>query len=147
MREDACPRSYPKSIFPPQASLKQLSYLLDVHTFSPEDVSLNQTTLTWPSKLNPIFEDSEQVCEGGGGGERGGGEGGGRVDYVGYRDAILSRGPGKPHQCSTWLPFWCGVVFHSSSDSTNESCPRPAHTVQTHTTIHVHTHAYMCIYE
>ena len=68
MREDACPRSYPKSIcaiFPPQASLKQLSYLLDVHTFSPEDVSLNQTTLTWPSKLNPIFEDSEQVCEGG----------------------------------------------------------------------------------
>ena len=71
MREDACPRSYPKSIFPPQASLKQLSYLLDVHTFSPEDVSLNQTTLTWPSKLSPIFEENEQVCEGEGGGREG----------------------------------------------------------------------------
>ena len=51
-------------VFPPQASLKQLSYLLDVHTFSPDDVSLNQTTLTWPSKLSPIFEENEQVCEG-----------------------------------------------------------------------------------
>ena len=72
MKENAC---HPKSvcaIFPPQASLKQLSYLLDVHTFSPEDVSLNQTTLTWPSKLSPIFEENEQVCEGEEGGEGGG---------------------------------------------------------------------------
>ena len=29
-------------------------------------------------------------------------------------------GPGKSCQCSTWLPFWCGVVFLYSTDSTNE---------------------------
>ena len=51
-------------IFLPQASLKQLSYLMDVDTFSPEDVALNQTTLTWPSKLSPIFEENERVCDG-----------------------------------------------------------------------------------
>ena len=37
------------------------------------------------------------------------------INY-GYRD-----GPRKSHQCSTWLPFWCGVVFLCSTDSsTNE---------------------------
>ena len=64
-----CPRSCPTIcvIFLPQGSLKQLSYLMDVHTFSPKDVALNQTTLTWPSKLSPIFEENERVCDGLGG--------------------------------------------------------------------------------
>jgi len=45
-----------------QASLKRLGYLLDVHTFSSQEVVLNQTTLTWPGKLGPVFEENEQVC-------------------------------------------------------------------------------------
>ena len=46
-----------------QSSLKRLTYLLDVHIFSPGDIELNQTTLTWPSKLSPVFEENEQIVE------------------------------------------------------------------------------------
>ena len=46
-----------------QASLKSLNYLLDVHTFTPEEMELNQTTLTWPEKLAPIFEENESLIE------------------------------------------------------------------------------------
>ena len=38
-----------------QTSLVRLSYLLDVHTFTAEDMLLNQVTLTWPAKLTSIF--------------------------------------------------------------------------------------------
>ena len=44
-----------------QNSLKRLSYLLDVYDFSATDMELNQTTLVWPKKLDPIFEQNEQV--------------------------------------------------------------------------------------
>ncbi len=44
-----------------QDSLRRLSYLMDVHPFSPEDIAINQDTLTWPQRLSPIFEESEQV--------------------------------------------------------------------------------------
>lgn len=44
-----------------QDSLKRLSYLLDVHSFSANDMETNRTTLMWPSKLNPVFEQNEQV--------------------------------------------------------------------------------------
>ena len=58
----AQPQSYSnKCPPPPQSSLKRLGYLLDVHTFSPEEMEVNQTTLTWPKKLSPIFEENERV--------------------------------------------------------------------------------------
>ena len=44
-----------------QDSLKRLSYLLDVHSFSTNEMGTNSATLMWPSKLNPIFEQNEQV--------------------------------------------------------------------------------------
>ena len=44
-----------------QNSLKRLSYLLDVYDFNAVDMELNQTTLMWPKKLDPIFEQNEQV--------------------------------------------------------------------------------------
>ena len=44
-----------------QDSLKRLSYLLDVHSFSTNEMKTNSTTLMWPSKLNPVFEQNEQV--------------------------------------------------------------------------------------
>ena len=44
-----------------QDSLKRLSYLLDVHSFSANEMETNRTTLMWPSKLNPVFERNEQV--------------------------------------------------------------------------------------
>ena len=46
-----------------QESLKRLSYLLDVHTFSPSEIDVNQTTLMWPSQLSPVFEQNEEVHE------------------------------------------------------------------------------------
>ena len=46
-----------------QESLKRLSYLLEVHSFSEEDMLANQSTLTWPQKLSPIFEQHEQLIE------------------------------------------------------------------------------------
>ncbi len=45
------------------ASLKSLNYLLDIHTFTPEEMELNQITLTWPQKLAPIFEENERLVE------------------------------------------------------------------------------------
>ena len=44
-----------------QASLTRLTYLLDVHTFSPEDVLLNQATLTWPEKIGDIIVQNENI--------------------------------------------------------------------------------------
>ncbi len=44
-----------------QDSLKRLAYLLDVHTFSTEEMELNQTTLLWPQGIAPVFEENEQV--------------------------------------------------------------------------------------
>ena len=44
-----------------QSSLKRLGYLLDVYNFTAVDMELNQTTLTWPKRLDPIFEQNEQV--------------------------------------------------------------------------------------
>lgn len=46
-----------------QSSLKRLSYLLDVHSFPPSDLSLNQTVLTWPAKIPAIFEAGERIVE------------------------------------------------------------------------------------
>ena len=45
------------------ASLKSLHYLLDIHTFTPEEMDLNRTTLTWPEKLAPIFEENERLID------------------------------------------------------------------------------------
>ncbi len=45
-----------------QDSLKRLAYLLDVHTFSTEEMNLNQTTLLWPQGIAPVFEENEKVC-------------------------------------------------------------------------------------
>ncbi len=46
-----------------QASLSRLVYLMDVHTFTAEDMELNQVTLKWPEKLGQIFEQNEQMVE------------------------------------------------------------------------------------
>ena len=43
-------------------SLKRLTYLLDVHTFSSDDMELNRGTLLWPQGISPVFEENEQVC-------------------------------------------------------------------------------------
>ena len=44
-----------------QDSLKRLSYLIDVHSFSPGEMEANNTTLMWPNQLSPVFEQNEQV--------------------------------------------------------------------------------------
>lgn len=46
-----------------QESLSRLVYLMDVHSFTSEDMQLNQVTLTWPDKLAQIFENNEQMVE------------------------------------------------------------------------------------
>lgn len=46
-----------------QSSLSRLTYLLDIHTFTNKDLELNQVTITWPKKLDPIFEENEQIIE------------------------------------------------------------------------------------
>ena len=42
-------------------SFSRLSYLLEVHEFSEEEVELNKTTLLWPKQLDPIFIENERV--------------------------------------------------------------------------------------
>lgn len=46
-----------------QGSLNTLTYLLDIHTFTTQEMELNKVTLTWPEKLNPIFEENEKIIE------------------------------------------------------------------------------------
>ena len=46
-----------------QESLSRLVYLMDVHSFTPEDMTLNKVTLTWPEQLGQIFERNEQMVE------------------------------------------------------------------------------------
>lgn len=44
-----------------QDSLERLHYLITVHCFPDEEKELNKTTLTWPQKLGPIFDEHEIV--------------------------------------------------------------------------------------
>lgn len=38
-----------------------MSYFLDVFLFDPEDIALNATVLLWPTKINPIFDEHDNV--------------------------------------------------------------------------------------
>lgn len=42
-------------------SMARLQYLLDVYIFVPEDIELNKKVLTWPRKINPIFDQNDEV--------------------------------------------------------------------------------------
>ena len=44
-----------------QESFNRLSYLLDVFTFTQDDMSLNSTVLNWPKKIAPIFDQNDEV--------------------------------------------------------------------------------------
>ena len=40
----------------------RLDYLLNNHLFSPEDIELNSMTVTWPKRIQPIFDKNDEVC-------------------------------------------------------------------------------------
>ncbi|KAL3853467.1 hypothetical protein ACJMK2_017003 [Sinanodonta woodiana] len=44
-------------------SKDRLAYLIDVHLFSPEDIDLNCEALTWPKRINPVFDENEELIE------------------------------------------------------------------------------------
>uniref|UniRef100_A0A8C9ANY2 Dynein axonemal heavy chain 12 n=1 Tax=Prolemur simus TaxID=1328070 RepID=A0A8C9ANY2_PROSS len=44
-------------------SKRQMSYFLDVFLFSQEDLALNATVLMWPTKINPIFDENDELIE------------------------------------------------------------------------------------
>nr|XP_044991758.1 dynein axonemal heavy chain 12 [Jaculus jaculus] len=46
-----------------QESKRQMSYFLDVFLFSQEDLNLNATVLMWPKKINPIFDENDELIE------------------------------------------------------------------------------------
>uniref|UniRef100_A0A8C9LDZ8 Dynein axonemal heavy chain 12 n=1 Tax=Pavo cristatus TaxID=9049 RepID=A0A8C9LDZ8_PAVCR len=41
----------------------QMEYFLDVYLFSPEDIALNATVLLWPKKIDPIFDEHDDLIE------------------------------------------------------------------------------------
>ncbi|XP_025071356.1 dynein heavy chain 12, axonemal, partial [Alligator sinensis] len=43
--------------------IKRMNYLLDVFIFTPEDLMLNATVLLWPQKINPIFDENDDLIE------------------------------------------------------------------------------------
>lgn len=43
-------------------SKDRLAYLIDVFLFNPEDIDLNCEVLTWPKRINPVFDKNEEVC-------------------------------------------------------------------------------------
>uniref|UniRef100_A0A8C0VR11 Dynein axonemal heavy chain 12 n=1 Tax=Cyanistes caeruleus TaxID=156563 RepID=A0A8C0VR11_CYACU len=42
---------------------RQMSYLIDVYPFGPEDIELNSTTILWPKKINLIFKEHDILIE------------------------------------------------------------------------------------
>ncbi|KAK2091660.1 Dynein heavy chain 12, axonemal [Saguinus oedipus] len=44
-------------------SKRQMSYFLDVFLFPQEDLALNATVLMWPKKINPIFDENDELIE------------------------------------------------------------------------------------
>lgn len=44
-------------------SKKHLLYIIDVHIFSTNDISLNTKTLGWPVKIRPVFEQNTEIVE------------------------------------------------------------------------------------
>eukprot|EP00731_Ephydatia_muelleri_P021583 Em0014g174a len=44
-------------------SMKRLRFLLDMYLFTGDEIELNQNTLMWPKKLDPIFEENEKIVE------------------------------------------------------------------------------------
>ncbi|XP_063405511.1 dynein axonemal heavy chain 12-like isoform X3 [Mytilus trossulus] len=44
-------------------SKNRLKYLIDVFMFPPEDIELNCETLTWPQRINPVFDANDDLVE------------------------------------------------------------------------------------
>ncbi|XP_054966950.1 dynein axonemal heavy chain 12 isoform X2 [Pan paniscus] len=44
-----------------QESKRQMNYFLDVFLFPQEDLALNATILMWPRKINPIFDENDEI--------------------------------------------------------------------------------------
>ncbi|KAK6177269.1 hypothetical protein SNE40_015399 [Patella caerulea] len=44
-------------------SKDRLAYLIDVYMFTPEDIELNCEVLTWPSRINPVFDQNDELVE------------------------------------------------------------------------------------
>uniref|UniRef100_A0A8C3DV64 Dynein axonemal heavy chain 12 n=1 Tax=Corvus moneduloides TaxID=1196302 RepID=A0A8C3DV64_CORMO len=42
---------------------RQMSYLIDVFPFAPEDIELNSTAILWPKKINLIFKEHDILIE------------------------------------------------------------------------------------
>lgn len=38
-----------------------MEYFLDIYLFFPEDIALNAAVLLWPKKINPIFDEHDDV--------------------------------------------------------------------------------------
>ena len=45
-----------------QESKDRLAYLIDVFMFTPKDIELNCEVLTWPARINPVFDENDVVC-------------------------------------------------------------------------------------
>ncbi|ELV12158.1 Dynein heavy chain 12, axonemal [Tupaia chinensis] len=46
-----------------QESKRQMSYFLDAFLFSQEDLALNAAVLLWPKKINPVFDENDEIIE------------------------------------------------------------------------------------
>ncbi|KAL8620603.1 hypothetical protein ACOMHN_017884 [Nucella lapillus] len=44
-------------------SKDRLAYLIDVFMFTPKDIELNCEVLTWPTRINPVFDDNDVLVE------------------------------------------------------------------------------------
>ncbi|MEJ1276595.1 hypothetical protein NN561_007501 [Cricetulus griseus] len=46
-----------------QESKRQMSYFLDVFLFPQEDLNLNASVLMWPTQINPVFDENDELIE------------------------------------------------------------------------------------
>ncbi|XP_071484907.1 dynein axonemal heavy chain 12-like [Diadema antillarum] len=44
-------------------STRRMSFLLDIYFFQPEHIELNKTVLMWPSNIQPVFDENDELVE------------------------------------------------------------------------------------
>lgn len=46
-----------------KTSFEHLQWMLDVYIFSEDDIELNKTTMMWPKRINPVFDQNDELVE------------------------------------------------------------------------------------
>lgn len=46
-----------------KTSFEHLQWMLDIYIFSEDDIELNKTTMMWPKRINPVYDQNDELVE------------------------------------------------------------------------------------